>query len=136
MTRSCRWLSVILIGAGAFAAEYFPVGVLGDTSDQHRFVAEWYSKHLAAMGEASLLELSRRDPTAEVYRLLWLRSFHHPISVRLVVRNDGTATLTSKETGGKGGYEPGKLTRNTTATLSKEQTEFFRGQVEHYALWT
>ena len=31
--------------------------------------------------------------------------------------------------------EPGKLIRNTTATLSKEQTDFFRGRVEVYALW-
>src|SRR5262249_15746244 len=96
MTTFCRWVSVIVVAAaGAFAAEYSPAGVLGDTSDQHRFRVEWYSKHLAAMGEPSLLELSRAD----AYRFLWLRSFHHPISARLVVRNDGTATLISKETG-------------------------------------
>ena len=136
MRRFCRWLSVFLIGAAcAFSAEYFPAGVFGDTPKQHQFVAEWYSKHLTAMGEPSLLELSRRDATAEVYRFLWLRSFHHPISVRLVVRKDGRATLTSKESDGKGGYEPGKLIRNTTATLSKEQTDLFRSQVKHYALW-
>lgn len=137
MTRSCWWLSVVVSGAvGAFSAEYFPAGAFGDTAKQHQFVAEWYSKHLAVMSEPSLLELSRRDATAEVYRFVYLRSFHHPISVRLVLRKDGTAILVSKETDGKGGYEPGKLIRNTTATLSKKQTDFFRSQVERGALWT
>jgi len=54
----------------ASTAEYFPAGVLGDTSDQHRFRADWYSMHLTAMGEPSLLEVSRQDATAEVYRFL------------------------------------------------------------------
>jgi hypothetical protein len=126
---------ILIGGVVASAAEYFPAGVLGDTADQHRFRADWYSKHLAAMGEPSLLELSRQDATAEVYRFLWLRSFHHPIAVRLLLRKDGTAMLISKETDGKGGYQPGKLTRNTTASLSKEQTELLLDQVQGAALW-
>jgi hypothetical protein len=94
MIKISRWLGVILIGVVvASAAEYFPAGVLGDTADQHRFLADWYSKHLTAMGEPSLLEVSRQDATVEVYRFLWLRSFHHPISVRLIFRKDGTAML-------------------------------------------
>lgn len=136
MSRFCHWLGVILIGAVVgSAAEYFPHGVLGDTSDQHRFRADWYSKFLTAMGEPSVLEVSRQDATAEVYRFLWLRSFHHPISVRLVFRKDGSALLISKETDGKGGYQPGKLIRNSTARLSKEQSEWFRSQVEDSAVW-
>jgi hypothetical protein len=136
MRRFSRWLGVILIGAVVgSAAEYFPAGVLGDTSDEHQFRADWYSKHLTAMGEPSLWELSRQDSTVEVYRFLWLRTFHHPISVRLAVRKDGTALLVSKEMDGMGGYEPGKLIRNTTAPLSKEQTELFRGRVEDFAIW-
>jgi hypothetical protein len=136
MRRFWRWLGLILIGAVVgSAAEYFPAGVLGDTSEQHRFHADWYSKHLAAMGEPSLLEVSRRDSTAEVYRFLWLRTFHHPILVRLAVRNDGTARLTLKETDGKGGYEPGKLIRNTTAKLSKQQNQWFLDRLEDIGLW-
>ena len=43
--------------------------------------------------------------------------------------------LISKETDGKGGYQPGELTRNTTASLSKEQAELFLDQVQGTALW-
>lgn len=120
-----RWLGVLLLSAViGSAGEYFPVEVPG---------SDWYSKHLAAMREPSLWDLSRQDFGAEVYRFLWLRSFHHPISVRLTVRKDGTGLLTSKETDGKGGYHPGKLIRNLTATLSKQQTDRFRDRAER--LW-
>ena len=131
-----RWLGVIfvsvLIGS---AGEYFPTGVLGDSPSQHLFRSDWYSKHLTAMLEPSLWDASRHDSAAEVYRFLWLRAFHHPISVRLTVRKDGTGLLTSKETDGKGGYEPGKLIRNITATLSREQTDWFRDRAERSGLW-
>ena len=83
-----------------------------------------------AMHEPSLFEMSRQDETAEVYRFLLLRTFRPPISVRLVVRKDGTALLISKGMPGKAGYEPG-----TMASLSKEQTEWFRDLVEGFAAW-
>lgn len=118
------------------AGEYFPAGVLGDTPNEHRFRADWYSNQLTAMGEPSLLDVSRQDSTVEIYRFLWLRSFHHPIAVRLAVRKDGTALLISKETDGKGGYKPGRLIRNTTALLPREQRERFRSQVKRFAIWT
>jgi hypothetical protein len=130
-----RWLVAIVVTAViGFAGEYVPAGVLGD-SRSHQFRSYWYSKHLIAMREPSLWEVSRQDSTAEVFRFLWLRSFHHPISVRLTVRKDGTGILTSKETDGKGGYAPGKLIRNLAATLSKEQTAFFLDRVEAFGLW-
>lgn len=131
-----QWLSLILIGVvSSSGADYFPAGVLGDTPDQHRFAAEWYSQHLGAMGEPSLFELSRQDSTAETYRFLWLRSFHHPVSVRLVIRPDGTAVLTAKETGGHGGYAPGKLTRNRTVSLSEQRTRMFQERLRRLAIW-
>jgi len=87
------------------------------------------------MREPSLWDISRRDSGAEVYRFLWLRSFHHPISVRLTVYKDGTGLLNSKETSGKGGYQPGGLIRNVTARLSGEQTDWFRDVAERSGLW-
>jgi hypothetical protein len=131
-----RRLSVIVVSAViGSAGDYFPAGVLGDSSSQHRLLSAWYSKHLSAMSEPSLWDVSRQDSTGEVYRFLWLRSFHHPISVRLTVRKDGTGLLTSKETNGKGGYEPGKLVRDLRATLSREQTRWFLDRVEYSGLW-
>jgi hypothetical protein len=105
--------------------DYFPRGSLGETPREHQFRADWYSKALAALLEPSVWEMSQQAPTVEVYRFLWLRTFRHPISVRLTVASDGTGVLTFKETNGKGGYEPGTLIRNTAEGLSKEQTQWF-----------
>lgn len=87
------------------------------------------------MDEPSLLKASRADTTLEAYRFLWLRSFHHPISVRLEFRKNAAATLISKEAAGQGGYEPGKLIRNRTVRLSNEQAAWFRREVEELGLW-
>lgn len=76
---------------------FFPA-TLGD------FVSGWYSKHLAAMDEPSLLDLASRGETA--MRFLWLRTFHEPIAVRMQ-RVDGGAHLVAMRLSGEGGYEPG-----------------------------
>jgi hypothetical protein len=67
---------------------FFPQGELYSLrSDLDAFVREWYSMHLRAMGEPSL---SCGLPSEEeVYRFLWLRTFHHPIAVRIVRTADG-----------------------------------------------
>lgn len=134
MRALCRFL-VIVIAVPAWGGDYFPDGTLGGTQAEHQFHAEWYSKHLGALGELSLWQVSRQQPTSEVYRFLWLRSFHHPLSLRLTVASDGTGTLACKETNGKGGYEPGKLIRNTIAKLSKQETQWFRDRLDEIGLW-
>ena len=64
---------------------YFPKGAF-DNEDKGRndFWDETYTKTLRAMGEPSLWELSEVDRTATVFRLLWVPSFHHRMSVRIV----------------------------------------------------
>jgi hypothetical protein len=128
-------LAMLIVTAFAFGDEYFPADTLAATPSQHQFKAEWYAKQLSALREASLWQLSRKNAGVEVYRFLWLRSFHHPMSVSLTVASNGSGVLTSKEADGKGGYEPGKLIRNSTATLSKEQTQLFRDRVESLGFW-
>lgn len=97
--------ALVLVGACASGQEFFPRGSLGDTPSEHEYIATLYSKDLRALLEPSVWELSRRTPAVEVYRFLYLRTFHHPISVRLTTRSDGTAVLTSKETSGHGGTD-------------------------------
>ncbi len=129
-------LAVILVGAAVGSVgEYFPAGILGSSEQEHRFLSDWYSQHLTAMREPSLLAVSRQDRGAEVYRFLWLRTFHHPIAVRLTVRKDGTGLLTSRETNGEGGYKPGKLIRDVTTTLSRNDTAWFCGIIEDLGFW-
>ena len=45
---------------------------------------------------------------------MWLRSFHHPVAVRLDIMSDGTGKLTVKIANGAAGYKPGKLVENTS----------------------
>jgi hypothetical protein len=97
---------VVVIAAPAWGADYFPGGCLGNTQAEHQFHAEWYSKHLAALREPSLWQVARQQPTSEVYRFLWLRSFDHPFSLRLTVASDGAGTLTFKGRMEKAGTNP------------------------------
>jgi hypothetical protein len=108
----------------AYGQQYFP----------SEFNSRWYSDHLRALREPSLWETSKQDAMAEEYRFLYLRSFHHPISVRLVVNPDKTATLTSKETSGQSG-KPGRLSRNRKNHLTKLQTEAFLAALNRGSFW-
>ncbi len=126
----------LLTSCSAYGQQYFPPGILGKSHQQDEFAIRWYSKHLTALREPSLWETSQLDLTAEAYRFLYLRSFHHPISVLLVVARDKTATLVSKETNGKGGYEPGRLIRNRTIHLSQIQTESLLTALNELSFWS
>jgi len=105
-------------------AKYFPPD----------FPDKWYAKHLSALKESSLWESSKAQKT-QSYRFLWLRTFHHPIAIRIDVNVDGTSLLTTKMTSGAGGYNPGTLMQNGTRTLTREQTNRFLGQIEGRNFW-
>src|SRR5438034_8332234 len=96
---------------------------------------EWYSKFLTAMNEPSLWEESQTKKT-QGYRFLWLRSFHHPVSIRLDISKDGTAVLTTKISNGAGGYEPGRLINNRTQRLGHDQTQRVLNRIEEFKFWT
>jgi hypothetical protein len=98
------------------------------------FHDNWYAPHLSALSEPSLWESSKTRKT-QSYRFLWLRTFHHPISIRIDVNSDGTALLTTKMTSGAGGYKPGKLIQNETRTFTSEQTNWFLGKIEAHSFW-
>ena len=114
--------------------KYFPNGVFSADRRADEFTLKWYGGQLAALQEPSLWELSKTQQT-QSYRFLWLRTFHHPIAIRVDVNSDGTSQLTTKMTSGAGGYAPGKLIKNVTVTLGKEQTDWFLGKIEQYKFW-
>lgn len=71
---------------GCFPGKSFQLHTTGNpayfpTDAVSKFQTEWYSKHLAAMKEASLY--ASENDAVESYRFLWLRSFHHPVAVRI-----------------------------------------------------
>jgi hypothetical protein len=62
----------------------------------------------------------------EIYRFFWLRTFHHPVMIRLSRKGDDKY-LVVKQTDGRGGYEFGKLIVNETRKLKdSEWCEFIR----------
>ncbi|HLL99508.1 MAG TPA: hypothetical protein VK400_00500 [Pyrinomonadaceae bacterium] len=101
-------------------SDYFPKDIFaGGWKDADNFMNDWYGKHLRAMNEKSLLDVS--DGKTEIYRFLWLRSFHHPVFVR-VERSPNQIKLFTAESDGAGGYEPGKILRSSSRNL--DQTEW------------
>lgn len=94
---------------------YFPAGLLGPNEWSDQFRAGWYAKHLLAMHEPSLFVTDDRGD--ERYRFLWLRSFHHPVAIRVERIGDQRLIIT-KELDGAGGYAPGKVIVETTRLLS------------------
>lgn len=95
--------------------DYFPAGSLAWKADPGRFESGWYSSDLAAMAEPSLSCAT----SGRVYRFLWLRSFDHPIAVRVVT--GATPSIVAVELSGAGGYDPGKIKRRIRRTLAKEE---------------
>jgi len=105
-------------------SSYFPTSGPCQNEWQGEFRDNWYSKHLRAMNEAPLH--APDDSGLESYRFLWLRSFHHPVAVR--IWNSGSKQFISvKETNGAGGYDPGRIIVNETKELTAhEWSEFIR----------
>ena len=85
--------------------EYFPPRAFFQDQTRSEFRANWYVGQFAALEEPSLWEFSK-STQGEAYRFVWLRTFDHPVSVRLNINEDGTGLLSIKETSGAGGYEP------------------------------
>jgi hypothetical protein len=118
--------------------QYFPTGIFGDSLDRGSFkdfAARWYSTYLRAMHEPSFLEASQ-DRSLVAYRFLWLRTFHHPIAIRLTIRPDGTGSLTGKVTSGTGGYGTGVMTWNKSIDIPKTQVQQFINLSQKTAFWT
>lgn len=105
---------------------YFPTDAVS------KLQTEWYSKHLAAMEEASLY--APDSVAVESYRFLWLRSFHHPIAVHMW--KSGTAQfITFKQMSGAGGYEPGHIVVNQTRKLERAEWDAFVNRLDDMCYW-
>lgn len=125
---------VIALTASIAQGQYFPTRSLGASSREDELKRAWYSAQLSALQEPSLLAL-RKIPSSESYRFLWLRTFNHPIAIRLDPKADGTSVLTTKIASGAGGYRPGVLSEETHHVLSKEQTQSFITRLNKLDFW-
>lgn len=129
------WLTAFLIAALATQghAQFFPKSSLDLGGDD--FKAKWYSTQLRALREPSLSALAT-NTKAESYRFLWLRTFHHPIAVRVNLQADGSWMLITKVASGAGGYSPGALTTNTSRLLTAQEAQSLRSKVENDGFWS
>jgi hypothetical protein len=118
----------VLIPKGQAVDPFFPPDVFDD------FAVNWYVPHLKAMKEPSLWTLSRKDPTAAVYRFLWLPTFHRPVSVR-IVRSSDSAVLHIVKLDGRGGYEPGGISVLKSKKLTRKQWDEFKRRLDQANFW-
>ena len=114
-------------------SDFFPKSLFGNNLPVKDSQAGWYAKHLTAMGEKSLLDDSIE--AKEVYRFLWLRSFHHPVFVRVERYGRYKTEIFTKELNGAGGYEPGKSWRSGKFSISEEEWEEFSRLLEKADYW-
>jgi hypothetical protein len=87
---------------------YFPLELFRDSSrfiEYDTFVVKWYSSQLFAMKEPLFFNEKSKK---EMYRFTWLRTFHHPVAIRIEKDSD-MYTIYWKICSGAGGYEPGRL---------------------------
>lgn len=95
------------------------------------FMNGWYVSFLKAMSEKSLLKVSK---DTEVYRFLWLRTFHHPVFVRIEKRGN-YIQLVSKEMEEDGRYPTRNVYRKVNKTLDIAQWNEFLSLLEKSQYW-
>jgi hypothetical protein len=95
------------------------------------FVNQWYSKMLLNMKEPVL---SNYQGDKEIYRFTWLRTFHHPVSVRLEKQNN-IIRLFSKVCNGAGGYEPGQLIFDTMVNIKVDEYKLLTQKIDEIGFW-
>jgi hypothetical protein len=121
------WIGLLAVGQPAFAGvamnacakpgtthHYFPPNIFGvekHSDDGSR--RDWYSTQLAAMNEPSL----SCGVAGQAYRFTLLRTFHHPVSVRVFRQGDGW-WVSAIELSGAGGYAPGTVSCRMQAPLA------------------
>ena len=113
---------------------YFPDNIFSERQDLHDFTYAWYTKHLSALGEPSIYQLSK-NKDMKVFRFTLLPSFDHPIAVRIVINQDGTGILYAKMTDGKGGYDPGKISNTVEKKINKDIVKEFLNVIESENFW-
>lgn len=82
------------------------------------------------MGERALCP----SASGTTYRFLWLRTFHHPVVIR-VDRTDTGSFLAAHELSGAGGYEPGTVIRAEARALSDSEWSTLERAISAAEFW-
>ena len=120
------------LGDGSSVPAAFPKGSIAPPgASEHRFVCA-LSAQLDALGEPSLFPVA---PASEVYRVLWLRSDGHPVSVRFE-REGPVAQVRGAQSAGKGLSPSGELLEESAIALSQDGTRDILARVESARFWS
>lgn len=114
--------------------DYFPDKTFSKEESRNSFINEWYGENLTALKEPSIYA-QKDDGSKQIYRFTWLRTFHHPISIRLEIQKDGTGLLFVKMTSGAGGYDPGEIKKSFKKNIEKEGVNKFLDLLNKEGFW-
>lgn len=124
--------TVVALCGEAPAARYFPALTFNEKDNIDSFVRRWYSRNLDRMEEPSLS--CGPFEGDEVYRFLWLRTFHNPVAVR-VSRQASTYNLEAVILDGAGGYDPGQISDRISKNLSLSQWQDLMAKLDEIQFW-
>jgi hypothetical protein len=111
---------------------YVPVNNGNDNSiGVDEFDATLITKHLISFNEKNLTEYKCE---CEIYRFLWLRSFHNPIVIT-ITKTESNISLQWKRTDGEGDFEPKNLVENRIIFLSIMQWSEFKEKLNNIVFW-
>jgi hypothetical protein len=137
VTSLCGVLSfaVLLICVSTAKAQDFLPRSLDANQQVDELKNGWYSKNLEALREPVFFKMAG-DSSKECYRFLWLRSFNHPVSVRLCRESADKWKLTTKVAGGAAGFHPGALILDESNELYNPEVEPFLARIDTFAFWS
>lgn len=101
-----------------------------DSSD-----ARWIGGVLRALQEPFLHDKVWHEE-AEIYRLLVLPTFDHPILVRVTRWPGDKAAATMRSSSGSGGYDPGRLSFERAFVVSSADVHELRNAMKEIDLWS
>jgi len=126
-------LSLLILATGCVhqsGKRYFPAGMLRPQPASDTARSQLYSSHLNDMGEQVLCAPSEEP----ALRFTWLRTFHHPIAVRVSYMAE-PCRLVATELSGAGGYDPGSRYRQAERTLTKQECAALLERLNSPQLW-
>ena len=117
-----------------YKSNYFPDNIFSERDDHNSFINESYSKQLKALDEPSIYA-QKHDPSRQLYRFTWLRSFHNSVSIRLEIEKDGSGLLYVKMSNALEENSAEKITKNEIIIIEKEDVHEFLELLAQKNFW-
>ncbi|UOE37002.1 hypothetical protein [Chryseobacterium oryzae] len=96
------------------------------------FVNKWYSKHLNSLKETPIY--NRKKENINIIRYTNLGTWSHPFMYRIEQKN-GKIIEIYKQTNGLGGYQTGKITKNSEKQISNKKWNEIISKTNEIDFW-